>query len=301
MEPHGSNTFALNDGAPYQPEKRLNIYDEQVLEASRPFVVDIQKFPPPTNDERSALRKVADSIPAVSYWLWDTTDCGGLGRGEQLTNAFVLLFAFLSYSVPIYGGYVANVQLGRYKTIMIGVLFCGVAHVILIGGAAPSALQGGKGIAPFPISFFMLAFGAGSGEKVIMVPEATVQRIMLIFYGLNNVGAFFALATTNCEKDVGYWLAYLIPHIVKKAPDGSVLTNVFKITGMAIKQNKFKLWGNDYFNAAIPSVLAAKGITTFNGKPISWTDKLVDDTARTYAACTVFPYFPIWYNNDGGI
>ena len=44
---------------------------------------------------------------------------------------------------------------------MIGVLVCGVAHVILIGGAAPSVLRAGNGIAPFLISFFMLAFGAG--------------------------------------------------------------------------------------------------------------------------------------------
>lgn len=156
-----------------------------------------------------------------------------------------------------------------------------------------------------------------SGEKVIKDPEATVQRVMLIFYGLVNVGAFFGLATTYCEKDVGYWLAFLTPgilyfllpalliilnkHIVKKAPDGSVLTNVFKITGMSIKQNKFKLWGKGYWDAAKPSVLAAKGITTFNGKPISWTDQMVDDTARTYAACSIFLYFPIWYSNDGGI
>lgn len=86
---------------------------------------------------------------------------GALGRGEQFSNAFVLLFYFLSYSVPIYGGYVADVQLGRYKTIMIGVLICGVAHIILVGGAAPSVLQAGNGLAPFLIGFFMLAFGAG--------------------------------------------------------------------------------------------------------------------------------------------
>ncbi|MCJ1395136.1 hypothetical protein MMC18_008017 [Xylographa bjoerkii] len=380
MEPHGSNAFALNDGAAHQPEKRLSVYDEKILEASRPSVADPREYPLPTDEERMLLRKVADSIPSVSYWLCAVEfaerasyygvqtvfsnflefplpqdgngagappggtqeTAGALGRGEQFANAFVLLFAFLSYSVPIYGGYVADVQLGRYKTIMIGVLICGVAHLIMIGGAAPSVLQAGKGMAPFLISFFMLAFGAGmfkpniaptvldqyahqheytkvlkSGEKVIMDPEATIQRVMLIFYGLINVGAFFALATTYCEKDVGYWLAYLTPgilyfllpillivlnkHIVKKAPDGSVLTNVFKITGMAIKQNNFKFWGKGYFDAAKPSVLAAKSITTFNGKPIPWTDSMVDDTARTYAACTVFLYFPIWYNNDGGI
>ena len=92
---------------------------------------------------------------------------GALGRGEQFSNAFVLLFAFLAYSIPIYGAYVADVQLGRYKTIIIGVIVCGIAHVILIGGAVPSVLQAGKGMAPFLIGFFLLAFGAGQWQPCL--------------------------------------------------------------------------------------------------------------------------------------
>jgi hypothetical protein len=53
-----------------------------------------------------------------------------------------------------------------------------------------------------------------SGEKVLVDPETTIQRMMLIFYGLINVGAFFGIATTYAEKDVGYWLAYLLPGIM---------------------------------------------------------------------------------------
>lgn len=44
-----------------------------------------------------------------------------------------------------------------------------------------------------------------TGEKVVVDPESTIQRIMLIFYALINVGAFFAIATTYSEKYVGYW------------------------------------------------------------------------------------------------
>lgn len=69
LEPHGSNAFGLNDGAAYQPEKHLSVYEEKILEARRPSVVDQQEYPPPTDEERSTLRKVADSIPSVSYWL----------------------------------------------------------------------------------------------------------------------------------------------------------------------------------------------------------------------------------------
>lgn len=80
-------------------------------------------------------------------------------------------------------------------------------------------LQAGKGVAPFLISFFLLAVGAGifkpnvaptlidqyqyqreytkvlkSGEKVLVDPETTISHILLIFYAFVNVGAFFSIA-----------------------------------------------------------------------------------------------------------
>lgn len=35
-----------------------------------------------------------------------------------------------------------------------------------------------------------------TGERVILDPEVTAQRLVLAYYGLVNVGAFFGLATT---------------------------------------------------------------------------------------------------------
>ena len=69
MESHGSNPFAMNDGAASQPEKRLSVNEQKVLEARRPSFYDPDAYPKPTDEERSTLRRVADSIPAVSYWL----------------------------------------------------------------------------------------------------------------------------------------------------------------------------------------------------------------------------------------
>lgn len=69
VEPHGSNAFALNDGASRQPEKRLSVLEAKILEARRPSVIDPEMYPEPTDEERSSLRKVADSIPVVAYWL----------------------------------------------------------------------------------------------------------------------------------------------------------------------------------------------------------------------------------------
>lgn len=149
-----------------------------------------------------------------------------------------------------------------------------------------------------------------SGEKVVVDPETTVQKIMLFFYGFVNVGAFFAIATTYTEKYVGYWLTFLLPGIVyfllplllwylndkliKYPPSGSALSKVWKILVVVVKRNKGNFFAKEFWSAATPSSLADSGITTFNGKAISWTDKDVDDVRRTIGACAIFLYYPIY-------
>jgi POT family proton-dependent oligopeptide transporter len=50
-----------------------------------------------------------------------------------------------------------------------------------------------------------------SGEKVIVDPEMTIQRISLWFYWSINMGAFFGVPTAYAARNVGFWLAFLIP------------------------------------------------------------------------------------------
>jgi dipeptide/tripeptide permease len=151
---------------------------------------------------------------------------------------------------------------------------------------------------------------------VIVDPEITAQKVLLAFYGLINVGASFGLATTYAEKDVGYWLAYSLPGFiyillpiflalvfkktVRKPPGESDTANAFKVIGIACRKNKWRL-GKGYFDAAKPSQLALKNITTHRGKPITWTDDFVEDVRRTIEACEIFLFFPFYYLNDGGI
>lgn len=244
---------------------------------------------------------------------------GALGMGLTASNGLVLLFLFLAYVIPIFGGWWADVHVGRYKAIIVGVLICGVAHLIQIVGAIPSILEKGPSNAspPFILGLLILACGAGlfkpniaptildqnphkkpyiktlkSGEKVIVDPEATATRTMLIFYGFINVGAFYMLATTYAEKYVGYWLAFLLPGIIylllpvvllaayKKTyrvpPNGAKeLTHAWKITVAALRGNKFQVWRKDFWDAARPETLRSKGIV------VEWTDKSVEDVSRT--------------------
>lgn len=73
----------------------------------------------------------------------------------------MLLFQFLAYVVPILGAWIADTRLGRFTTILIGVLVCFVAHIILIVAALPSVLQAGRAAAPFILGLLILAIGAG--------------------------------------------------------------------------------------------------------------------------------------------
>lgn len=150
-----------------------------------------------------------------------------------------------------------------------------------------------------------------SGERVIVDPETTIQRIMTIYYGYINVGAFYALASTYAERYVGYWLAFLLPtvmycliiivflgvknKIVKKPPMGSELPKFFKITWICCKENKFMVWKKGFWDAARPAKLAEKG------KAAGWNNRLVTDVGRTWSACQIFLYIPIYQLNDGGI
>ncbi|KAF7557057.1 hypothetical protein G7046_g6119 [Stylonectria norvegica] len=336
---------------------------------------DLTNYPLPTPEEQHTLRKVADRIPLASYILCvvevaerasyygaktvfnnymqfplpkggngagavakgdSDGHAGALNQGLQFASAMTLLFVFMAYMFPLVGAWLADSKLGRFKAIFIGVVIGGVAHVIMVGGAAPAVLKAGHGLAPFMISFFLLAIGAGifkpnvapmvidqythqkeyvktlkSGERVLVDPETTIQRIMLIFYGCINIGAFFAIATTYIEKYEGFWLAFLLPtavylslpaillwrykHLVKPPPRGSDLPNFLRIISVAIKQNRGNLFAKNFFEKSKPSVLAGKGIT------VAWDDKAVEATRRTLSACLVFLYLPLFFLNDGGI
>ncbi|KAK1990922.1 POT family protein [Colletotrichum falcatum] len=340
-------------------------------------LTDDESYPAPTEEERSTLRKVADSIPLTSWSLCivemaerasfygvkaafnnylqfplpeggpgtgaidpskPNSHAGALGLGLKTASALGLLFTFLAYFIPILGAWIADVKIGRYKAIAWGVLIGGVAHVIMVAGAAPAVLQGSKAaaVAIFLISYFLLAIGAGifkpnvaptvidqykhqreytkvlkSGEKVIVDPETTINHIMLIFYAFINVGAFFSIAVVYIEKYHSFWLAYLVPGIVYFLLP--VLLGVTYKRTVRIPPQGSDL--NNFIKITTLGLKASKGnifsknfwenvkpsVLAERGVRIGFSQKDVDDTRRTWQAVQIFLYIPIWYMNDGGV
>lgn len=247
----------------------------------------------------------------------------------------------VAYTLPLLFGWLADTRTGRFKLIVSGVIVCGVAHVLMCASGAPSLLASGAAKAPFFISIYMLAVGAAmfkpnisvtlldqmpnqvqevetlkTGERVIIDPEATTERVMLWFYLLVNVGGFLNVATSYTEKYVGWWLSFVLPLIfylpllpllwylkdklVLHPPGGSDLGNIFRILGICFKNGGLKRIFSrkgGFFEPAKPSVMAAEGRTV----TVPWNDEFVDDVKRTFQASGIFCFFPFQALNDQGL
>lgn len=272
---------------------------------------------------------------------------GALGLGLQTSSALTILLTFLAYVTPLYGGFIADAKIGKMKAIWIGVLVGGIAHILLIIASIPSVMTAGHALAPTILGILTLAFGTGfikpnllpllmdqypektdvvkvlpSGERVIVDRQATLERMTLVFYWAINVGAFLQLATSYCEKRVGFWLAFFVPAVmylilpvnlwflnnkmVKMSPKGSLLIDTWRVTKVTFfRGNPFKRYANGtLWEFAKPSAMLERGENFYNPKkqsPITWTDQFVLDVKQTVNSCKIFLYFVIFNLADGGI
>ncbi|CZR50253.1 probable peptide transporter PTR2 [Phialocephala subalpina] len=264
---------------------------------------------------------------------------GALGMGTVKSTAVSQSFSMLAYTLPMIFGWLSDTKTGRFKMICWGVAVCGVAHVLMVGSGSRELLANGNSKILYFISLYILAVGAAmfkpcisptlldqmkdttlqvktlkSGERVIVDPEATTERVMLWFYLLINIGGFMGVPTSYSEKYVGWWLAFLLPlilylplgpllwwlrkRLVLNPPGGSDLTNVIKILGICFKRGGFKnIIKGGFFEPAKPTNLA------LSSKPIDvpWNDAFVDDVKRAFQATGIFCFFPIQSINDNGL
>ena len=126
--------------------------------------------------------------------------------------------------------------IGKFKAIC---LACGIyitGLTILVATATPASIKSGAAFGGLVTAMVIIGLGTGgikanvtpmcaeqyhnvgsfvrtlnSGERVIVDPELTVERMFMWFYWAVNVGALSPLITVNVEAHVSFWLAFLIP------------------------------------------------------------------------------------------
>ncbi|KAJ7500067.1 POT family-domain-containing protein [Mycena latifolia] len=221
----------------------------------------------PTDEERATLRRVSDTLPWNAYLIaiveaaerfsfygssvvfrGSHTGAGGplgisgaLGRGQQTSTGIGTFYQFWCYVTPLFGAYLADVHLGRFNTVILGVGVALVGHIVLIVSAVPGVIEHASGsFAAFLVALVIMGIGTGlfkanisplvaeqykrtklfvvttpKGERVIVDPTLTIARVYMYFYLFINVGALVGQITmAYSEKYVGFYLAYTLPTAV---------------------------------------------------------------------------------------
>ncbi|PGH15426.1 hypothetical protein AJ79_02402 [Helicocarpus griseus UAMH5409] len=249
---------------------------------------------------------------------------GALGMGRQGATGLVTFFQFWCYVTPIFGAIVADQFLGKYMAIFWFCLVYIAGLLILLLTSIPVALENGAGLGGFIVAIIIIGIGTGGiksnvapliadqytrkkmaiktdnkGQRVIVDPALTIQRIYMIFYACINIGSLSLLATPYMERDVGFWSAYLLAlcvfitgtavlvlgrkFYVVRPPKGSIITDAFKAIFIMVK--------NRNMDAPKPSYQAEY----YGTQTVPWDDHFVDELKRALVACQVFAFYPIYW------
>jgi POT family proton-dependent oligopeptide transporter len=249
---------------------------------------------------------------------------GAIGLGQSHATGLNLFFQFWCYVTPIFGAIIADQYLGKYRAIVVFSLVYMLGLLILFLTSLPVAIEHGASLGGLVTAMIVIGLGTGgiksnvspliaeqyqakkpyirvekNGERVIVDPAVTIQRIYMIFYMCINIGSLSAIATTEMELHIGFWSAYLLPFLmfivgfvvlllgknkyVSRPPKGSVILQAFKAMWIALK-NKGNL------DAAKPSHREAAGYAT-----PPWSDLFIEELKRALVACRIFLFFPIYW------
>ncbi|KAI9820420.1 MAG: peptide transporter ptr2 [Thelocarpon impressellum] len=250
---------------------------------------------------------------------------GAIGLGQTGATGLTNFFQFWCYVTPILGAIIADQYLGKYKTIMYFSLVYMVGLIILFLTSLPVAIENGAAMGGLIAAMIIIGLGTGgiksnvspliaeqyrgtrqtvrtlkTGERVIVDPTVTIQRIYMIFYLCINVGSLSSIATTELELHIGFWSAYLLPMLmffvgfgvlvagrkkyVVRPPKGSVIIHAFRAMWIGAT-NKFNM------DAAKPSYQEEYG----RKSATPWNDLFVEEIKRALVACKVFVFFPIYW------
>jgi POT family proton-dependent oligopeptide transporter len=243
--------------------------------------------------------------------------------------------------MPLVGAYVADTYWGRYKTICVAIGITLIGHILLIVSALPDVIENPKGsVGCFSIAIIIMGLGTGafkanisplvaeqytqtrmrvttlpSGERVILDPALTTNKIYNWFYLMINVGSLVGqISMVYAEKYVGFWLSYTLPTVVfmfcplvmfwgrnkyvTHPPAGSVLSKAMRIWFFGMKGrwsiNPFIVYKNmndgSFWERVKPSNFTPESKPSW----MTFDDLWVDEVRRGFKACTVFLYFPLY-------
>jgi POT family proton-dependent oligopeptide transporter len=262
--------------------------------------------------------------------------------GQRASAGLVTFNQFWQYFMPLFGSYIADAHWGRYKTITVALGVGIIGHCILITSAIPPVIVNPTpALALMIVAIITIGMGTGgfkpnispliveqvgikhmrvktlpSGERVIVDPAVTINRVYNWFYFFINVGSLVGqLSMVYAEKYVGFYLSFTLPTImlslcplvmwwgrkryVRRDPAGSVLLPALRTFHLAQRGrwsfNPIRTWRNMHDGTFWENVKPSKFPP---GKKPAWMnfdDAWVDELRRGFSACAVFAWYPIYW------
>ncbi|KAG5655920.1 hypothetical protein KAF25_000840 [Fusarium avenaceum] len=285
---------------------------------------------------------IQQPLPDGSTTGADDNQPGALGMGQRASTGITTFNQFWQYFMPLLGAYLADQYWGRYKTISYALVVDIIGHIILIISAIPPVItNSGGALGSMIIAIIVIGFGTGgfkpnvnpliveqlgeqymhvktlkSGERVIVDPAVTIERVYLWFYFCINVGALAGqVSMVFAEKYVGFWLSYTLPTIMlcicpiimflnrnkyeRREPGGSVLGPALKTWFLAQKGrwslNPFETWRRMHSGDFWDNVKPSRFSDETRPKWMTFDDAWVDELRRGFSACAVFCWYPIFW------
>ncbi|KAJ0299376.1 hypothetical protein COL516b_009257 [Colletotrichum fioriniae] len=268
---------------------------------------------------------------------------GALGMGQQASTGITTFNQFWQYFMPLFGAWVADKYWGRYKTICISIAIDLVGHLILISAAIPPVITkpAGNSLSALLVGMITIGFATGgfkpnvspliaeqleidhltvrtlpTGEKVIVDPAITINRVYNWFYMFINIGALVGqISMVYAEKYVGFWLSFTLPTCMlalcplvmwwgkgryrDQPPTGSVLGPALRTFLFAQKGrwsiNPVTTWRNMHDGTFWERVKPSNFSDATRPKWMTFDDAWVEELRRGFAACAVFSWYPIYW------
>ncbi|KAG8666181.1 hypothetical protein FPOAC2_11279 [Fusarium poae] len=284
---------------------------------------------------------IQQPLPPGSTTGADDEQPGALGMGQRASTGITTFNQFWQYLMPLLGAYLADQYWGRYKTISYALVIDIIGHIILIISAVPGVIQSDGALGAMIVAIIVIGFGTGgfkpnvnpliveqlgeqymhiktlkSGERVIIDPAVTIERVYMWFYWAINIGALVGQVTmVFAEKYVGFWLSYTLPTFMlcicpiilflnrknyeRRPPGGSVLGPAMKTFFLAQKGrwsiNPFQTWKNMHTGDFWENVKPSRFSHESRPKWMTFDDAWVDELRRGFNACAVFCWYPIFW------
>ncbi|UNI18949.1 hypothetical protein JDV02_005178 [Purpureocillium takamizusanense] len=267
---------------------------------------------------------------------------GAMGLGQRASTGISTLNQVWQYLMPLFGAWVADAKWGRYKTITTGLAVDIVGHVVLVMSAIPPVIvRQGLSMALLVVSILVMGVGTGgikpnlscliveqlgeqhmlvkslpSGERVIVDPAITIERIYNWFYFCINLGALVGVITmVYAEHYVGFYLSYTLPTVILclaplvmwrgreryvcRGPAGSVLLLAVRTFVLAQagrwSLNPYRTWKNMNDGTFWEKVKPSKFPRGSRPSWMTFDDAWVDELRRGFAACAVFCWTPVFW------